>query len=107
MTSTLENLNYCPEFQAELARVWKTYLAIQQTLAADDFPSSRQALAGLKSAAAAIDDSSLTARARLLWSQERVNLAKLIDSLQKTEDIESMRVEFAALTGVEYGAETP
>ena len=86
------------EFQAELAAVWKAYLAIQQALAADDFQSGRKALAGLKSAAAAIDDSSLTGRARAVWSKERANLAKLIDSLRKAKDIQSMRAEFSPLS---------
>jgi len=94
----VERIGVAAEFQAELASVWKTYLAIQQALAADDFQSGRQALAGLKSAAAAIDDSSLTGRARQVWSQERANLAKLLDSLQKAEEIKSMRAEFSPLS---------
>ena len=94
----VERIVVAAEFQAQLANVWKGYLAVQKALAADDFQNGRQALAGLKSAAAAIDDSSLTARARLVWSQERVNLAKLIGSLQKAKDIESMRAEFSPLS---------
>lgn len=94
----VERIAVAAEFQAELASVWKTYLAIQQALAADDFQSGRQAVAGLTSVAAAIDDSSLTGRARQVWSQERVNLAKLIDSLQKAKDIKSMRAEFSPLS---------
>ncbi len=94
----VERIAVAAEFQAELASVWKTYLAIQQALAADDFQSGRQALAGLKAAAAAIDDSSLTGRARQVWSKERANLAKLLDSLQKAEEIKSMRSEFLPLS---------
>ena len=94
----VERIVVAAEFQAELASVWKTYLAIQRALAADDFQSGRQALAGLKSAAAAIDDSSLAGRAGQVWSQERANLAKLIDSLQKAKDIKSMLAEFSPLS---------
>ena len=94
----VERIAVTAEFQAELATVWKTYLAIQQSLAADDFQSGRQALAGLISAAAAIDDSSLTGRARQVWGQERANLAKLLDGLQQAEEIKSMRAEFSPLS---------
>ena len=76
----VERVAVAAAFQAELANLWKTYLAMHQALAADDFQGGRQALAGLKSAAAAVDDSSLADRALQVWSQERANLAKLLDS---------------------------
>ena len=94
----VEHIAVAAAFQAELANVWKTYLAMHQALAADDFQGGRQALAGLKSAAAAVDDSSLADRALQIWSQERANLAKLLDSLQEAEDLPSMRAEFSPLS---------
>ena len=94
----VERVAVAAAFQAELANVWKTYLAMHQALAADDFQGGRKALAGLTSAAAAVADSSLSDRALQIWSQERANLAKLLDSLQEAEEIESMRAEFSPLS---------
>ena len=80
-----------PSFQAELAAVWERYLAIQQALAADSFDDARQALTGLQSAATTVDAASLSGQARQMWDRERANLDKVIDALQRSQDITAMR----------------
>lgn len=94
----LESIVVAAEFQAELAAVWERYLAVQEALAEDRFAEGRQALTGLQSAVATVDPGSLGARARQAWDRERMNLDKVIDSLQKAQDIKALRHAFAPLS---------
>ncbi len=82
-------------FQTQLARIWKIYLAIQQSLAADDFQAARKTAGDLASATTKVDDTSLDDRARQVWVKERTNLGKLIDSLPQANDLDSMRAAFS------------
>jgi Cu(I)/Ag(I) efflux system membrane fusion protein len=86
------------DFQAELAAVWERYLAIQQALAADSLEDARQALTGLQSATATVDAKSLNGHALPVWNRERANLDKVLDSLEKSQDIKAMRAGFSPLS---------
>ena len=94
----IERIDVSPEFQHELAALWERYLAIQKELAADQFSNARQALAELESSLAAVDDSLLDDKAQPVWQREKTNLAKLIESLEKTNDIKAMRTAFKSLS---------
>lgn len=87
-----------PEFQTQLARLWKAYLPIQTALAKDDMDAAAQAVLQLESATAAIDTSSLTGHAVHVWRKEQANLNKLIADLKAAADIKSLRLEFAPLS---------
>ena len=99
----IERIAVSPEFQAELARLWQTYLPIQQALAADDYAQARQALNGLETQVAAINDQSLNDAglndvAQTVWKRELRNLGKLIEQLKQVDDIKALRTEFAPLS---------
>jgi len=94
----IEHIAVPPEFQAELAAVWQRYLAIQKELSADKFSDTRNLLAGLETAVATVDDSMLTGRAKQVWQREMANLSKLIDALNKAQDIKAMRAQFKPLS---------
>ena len=87
------------EFQAELARVWERYLAVQRALAADEFETAREALVPLESAVATVDAGSLQdPAAEKRWHQEHANLTSLTDQLKQAEDIQAMRGKFRPLS---------
>lgn len=94
----IERIVVSPQFQAALAAVWERYLAIQRELAANQFNKARDALTGLESAVATVDDSMLTGRAKQVWEREEANLSKLIESLRQSQDIKRMRTEFKPLS---------
>jgi len=94
----VERIAVAPEFQNELAAVWERYLAIQKELAADEFQNARELLVPLQSAVAAVDDSMLSERAKSIWQREKSNLLKLVESLQRSEDIKAMRARFKPLS---------
>ncbi len=89
-----ERIAVAPEFQAELAKIWRAYLPVQQALAADDFDKAGKALSELTTATGAIDEALATDHARHIWKQERANLTKLLGSLQAAKDIKALRNEF-------------
>ena len=91
----IERIAVSAEFQAELARVWQSYLPIQQALAADDFSKARESLEGLEAQIAAVSDESLNEDARGTWSRERRNLVKLMERLKPAADINALRTEFS------------
>lgn len=95
----VERMAVAPEFQAELSRVWEKYLAVGSALAADEFKTAREAIAGLESAVARVDTQSLkAAAAEHQWHKEHANLTKLIDKLKKAEDIQAIREGFRPLS---------
>jgi Cu(I)/Ag(I) efflux system membrane fusion protein len=98
--SFVERIAVSPSFQSDLARVWQQYLALQQALAADNFQDARKFLVGLESAVATVDDKPLAGRAKEAWASEKANLAKLIDSLKNSQDIQAMRAQFLPLSQV-------
>ena len=85
-------------FQADLAAVWQPYLAIQQTLAADNLDDARRATTELRSAVTVVNAGSLSDQARQIWGRERANLDKVIDTLESSQDITAMRREFSKLS---------
>lgn len=98
--SPIEHIAVSPAFQSDLVRVWEQYLALQQALASDEFQDAQKFLAGLESAVATVDDKPLSGRAKEAWASEKTNLAKLIDSLKKSQDINAMRTQFLPLSQV-------
>ena len=94
----IEHLVVGPEFQTELAKLWRVYLPVQQALAADDFSKARQELAAFRSALTAIDDRSLAADGRRVWVKERTNVEKLLVSLEATSDIKDLRTQFKPMS---------
>jgi Cu(I)/Ag(I) efflux system membrane fusion protein len=86
------------KFQFELARVWEQYLALGDALANDN-PQEAQRYSGeLRSAVDTVDSDSLTKRAKEEWSKEQADLDVQVNKLDKSQTIESMRTEFAALS---------
>jgi hypothetical protein len=96
----IEHIAVSPRFQSDLARVWQQYLALQQALAADNFQDAQKFLVGLESAVATVDDKPLASRAKEAWASEKANLAKLIDSLKNSQDINATRAQFLPLSQV-------
>jgi hypothetical protein len=94
----IDSIAVSPEFQFDLARIWEQYLAMGRALAADNLPDARQFLVSLESAATTVSDRTLDERAKRVWSAERDNLAQLIDSLERTTDINAMRAQFLPLS---------
>ena len=94
----IEHIVVAPEFQSELAAVWRAYLPMQQALAGDDFAKAQAGLDGLTSAVKAVKEESLSGRASQVWKKEKRNLAKLLSGLQATSDIKSLRTEFLPLS---------
>jgi Cu(I)/Ag(I) efflux system membrane fusion protein len=87
-----------PEFQFDLAHIWEQYLAVGQALATDNMQDAQRFLIALKSAAVSVNDSSLVDQAKEVWSKERSNLAKLIESLNSAKDIQATRAQFLPLS---------
>ena len=91
---SVQRIAVSPQFQGELARVWKRYLGVGRALAADDFEDAQKSLGPFESAVAAVDGKPLESRAREAWNAERSSLDKLIDSLKKSQGIKAMRESF-------------
>ncbi len=83
-----------PAFQAELAKLWRAYLPIQQALASDDFGQARQSLVTFEPLPATVDAESLDDRAQKIWKKENTNLTKLVASMQASGDLKKMRTAF-------------
>jgi multidrug efflux pump subunit AcrA (membrane-fusion protein) len=95
----VEHVAVAPPFQAELARVWEKYLALERALAADEFATAGEVLVQLKSAVATVDAGSLAgSAAESLWHKEHANLAKLVGQFDEAEDINAMREGFRPLS---------
>jgi Cu(I)/Ag(I) efflux system membrane fusion protein len=97
-TAHIERLAVSPDFQAELARVWRQYLALGQSLAADDLPTAQASLEGMSEAVASIGEQSLASHAQDVWADERSNLIRLIARLKNAQDIQTLRSEFSPLS---------
>jgi membrane fusion protein, copper/silver efflux system len=88
-----------PEFQAELARLWKAYLQAQESLSADDFDQVHRILIDLQTTVAAIDDKSIADKqAHKKWLKEKADLAKLLEHGHHLSDIEAVRAMFSPLS---------
>lgn len=96
--SVAEHLTVPPEFQEELAGVWKWYLATQRELAADEPRNAQEAVTSLQTALNTVDATGLSPRAAEVWQRERTNLVKLTTSLAEGNDLESMRMAFKPLS---------
>lgn len=94
----IERIVVGPEFQAELAGIWRPYVEVQQALAGDNFAEARRALSGLGPAIAAVDADSISGRAADAWRKELANLTKLSAALQTARDIDDFRTEFKPLS---------
>jgi len=95
----VERVVVAPEFQAELARLWERYLAVERALAADDYETAKEALARLKTTVATVDPVSLTnSAAERLWHEEHANLEKVIAQLERADDIQRLREHFRPLS---------
>jgi Cu(I)/Ag(I) efflux system membrane fusion protein len=95
----IQKVSVPPEFQAELARIWKQYLAVGSALASDDYNAAQQAVAGLESALTAIDNGSIKdSPAEHAWHKEHANLNKLIGGSKGAEDIAALREQFRPLS---------
>ncbi len=70
----VEQIDAGPEFQAELARIWEKYLALQEALAADRLQAVQQVLVGLATAVTTVNTQSLTdSSAEMAWHKEQAN----------------------------------
>jgi len=95
----VERIVVAAKFQAELARVWERYLAVQRALAADEFQTAKEVLVPLESAVATVNTESLEApAAERLWHKEHENLTSLVDQLKQAKDIQTMRETFRPLS---------
>jgi Cu(I)/Ag(I) efflux system membrane fusion protein len=95
----VERIVVAPEFQAELAAIWKQYLSIQGALAEDNLQKAQQALAALRTSVKTVDTTSLSeSAAQQLWNKEETNLSRLLDKLAAGEDIKAMREAFRPLS---------
>jgi Cu(I)/Ag(I) efflux system membrane fusion protein len=95
----VERIVVAPEFQAELAGIWKQYLSIQGALAEDNLQKAQQALAALRTSVETVDTASLSeSAAQKLWSREETNLSRLLEKLAAAEDIKAMREHFRPLS---------
>jgi len=92
------------QFQAEMAKIWKAYLPIQQSLAADQFDEARQAVVNLQSVVASVDDRAVTkGAAGRAWNKEQSNLDEILQAMRQAGDIKSLRAVFSQLSD-ELGA---
>jgi len=86
------------EFQDQLATLWRAYLPIGEALAGDSFDRARQALPRLRSAISAVDDEPLSEAAGKVWSKEERNCLKILDDMERAEDITTLRASFSQLS---------
>jgi multidrug efflux pump subunit AcrA (membrane-fusion protein) len=94
----VEHVAVSQDFHKNLADIWERYLAIHSELAADRFPEARAAIAGLGSAVATVDTSTLSGNAKMRWTNEVDTLNRLVNNLDQTADIEALRTEFKPLS---------
>ncbi len=87
------------EFQFDLVHVWEQYLALGEALATDDFQEAQRYSASLRSAVDSVDSNSLTVNAQEMWNKMLPELDVPISNLEKAQDIDAMRSEFASLSG--------
>lgn len=98
--SHIQRFDTPPAFQLQLAGVWRSYVAMQQALAADDLPKGQMAVAQLEAALGETDMRLLgTSPAHIGWMKELGNLKKIVAQLKSAKDIEAMRVGFQPLSG--------
>jgi multidrug efflux pump subunit AcrA (membrane-fusion protein) len=94
----IERIAVAAAFQAELAKIWRAYLPIQQALATDDFAKARKSMVQVDSALRGINEKSLTGRAQQVWKTERKNLTKLLTRMQAAKNITTLRAAFKPLS---------
>jgi len=95
---TVKSIQVGAEFQAQLARLWKAYLPLQQALAEDNLSRATQAIGDFRKAFSDINDQSLTDHQRTAWGKERAEMTKRLDAMQAASDLEALRDAFAAFS---------
>ncbi len=93
----IEHVAVGPQFQQQLARIWKAYLPLQRALADDDFDKARQAVGRLQQAVAAVQPTGINDSAKRVWHEEHANLEKIMADLGKATDLSTMRQAFKPL----------
>lgn len=90
---------HIPEtFQKQIGQLWKTYLPVQQALAADDVKQATEAVTHIKALLAKIDAKTLPKPAQQRWEKEQANLQKIITEAGKAKDLKTLRETFSLLS---------
>ncbi len=86
------------EFRKQFTGVAQKYLAMQESLAGDDFKNASDAAREMNEAVVAVDMELLQGDDHMAWMKTSGELKKILADAAKAEDIESLRKQFALLS---------
>jgi Cu(I)/Ag(I) efflux system membrane fusion protein len=86
------------ESKREIGKLLQDYLAIQNSLAGDDFPSAKKAGEKFASTLKGMDTSLLKGEAQRLWKESLDSLKKGSEKITAASDIEALRSGFEPLS---------
>ncbi|QDT32233.1 efflux RND transporter periplasmic adaptor subunit [Thalassoglobus polymorphus] len=88
-------------FQQQLSSLWDAYQKMGDALASDNFPEAQKAVQQFEQSMKSADMKLLTDnKAHRAWMKEQKNLAAIVESLKKTEEIRAFRAQFEPLSAV-------
>lgn len=85
-------------FQDQISRLWSSYLALQKSLAADDFKKASADVTQLFVTLATINPGELPERARKRWDKEQAHLQHIVAQARKAKDLKKLREGFSLLS---------
>ncbi|GIW80752.1 MAG: hypothetical protein KatS3mg105_2559 [Gemmatales bacterium] len=94
----IKRIEVDPAFQAQLGKIWQTYLPVQAALAGDSREKAQRALPALQAAIDTVESQTLSHEAEKVWQHEKATLTKAMKAMSQANDLEEMRVAFAPLS---------
>ncbi|MBE0644631.1 MAG: efflux RND transporter periplasmic adaptor subunit [Bacteroidetes bacterium] len=101
---TAQSIDAPEEFRAQLRKVFERYSALTKSLVASDPTAAGKAGKAVRSALGDVDASLLPESVRPEWAEIAASLAKSIDALAATRDLEKQRAYFSGLSNTFYSA---
>ena len=98
MQQQSQHLEVSAEFRSHLVKLWEGYLSLQEALAGDDFSLAQQAVTQFQTSLSSIDAKPLAEDAHEVWKKEYSNLVQILQSVNKSEDLKSIRENFSSLS---------
>ena len=86
------------EFQSQLVKLWEGYLSLQQALSGDDLSLVQQAVTHFQTSLSSVDAKPLAEDAHQVWMKEYSNLIQILQGLNQSEDLKSVRGNFSLLS---------
>jgi Cu(I)/Ag(I) efflux system membrane fusion protein len=95
---TSRHLEIPAEFQSQLVKLWEGYLSLQQALSGDDLSLAQQAVTHFQTSLSSVDAKPLAEDAHQVWKKEYSNLIQILQGMNQSEDLKSVRGNFSLLS---------